>query len=74
MFEQVRDMLAKQFDLDPATITPETSLVDDIGADSLDVVELIMELEETYGITVSDDDAAGLTNVGKIVAYIEANR
>ena len=46
MFEKIRDVLAKQFELDPETITRETNLIDDIGADSLDIVELIMELEE----------------------------
>lgn len=71
VFETVRDTLASQFELDPAEITMETNLIDDIGADSLDVVELIMSLEDTYGISVSDDEAAGLTTVGKIVDYIE---
>lgn len=71
IFEAVRDALAEQFEIDPSEITPETDLINDIGADSLDVVELIMTLEDTYGITVSDDDAATLTTVRKIVDYIE---
>ena len=71
IFETVRDALAEQFEIDPSEITPDTDLLNDIGADSLDVVELIMSLEETYGITVSDDDAANLTTVRKIVDYIE---
>ena len=70
-FEKVRDVLAKQFELDPATITPETSLIDDIGADSLDVVELIMDLEDEFGIKISDDDAAKLDTVGRICAYLD---
>ena len=45
-FEQIRDVLAKQFEIDPESITMETNLIDDIGADSLDVVELIMSLED----------------------------
>lgn len=70
-FEQVRDVLAQQFDLDPETITPETHLVDDIGADSLDIVELIMSIEDQFNIQVSDEDAATLFTVGRIAEYIE---
>ena len=73
-FETVRDTLAKQFDIDPSEITMDTNLIDDIGADSLDVVELIMSLEDEYGVTISDDDAAGLVTVRKIVEYIEKLR
>ena len=71
IFEKVKAALASQFELDPATITMETNLIDDIGADSLDVVELIMELEDEFGITISDEAAAELYTVGRIVEYIE---
>lgn len=71
IFETVRDTLAKQFEIDPAEITMDTDLIDDIGADSLDVVELIMALEDNYGITISDEDAANLVTVRKIVDYLE---
>ena len=70
-FEKVRDILAEQFEIDPSEITPDTNIVDDIGADSLDIVELIMALEDNYGISINDEEAAGLTTVGKIVDYIE---
>lgn len=70
-FESVRDTLAKQFDIDPESITMDTNLIDDIGADSLDVVELIMSLEDSYGIQISDDDAANLVTVQKIVEYLD---
>lgn len=70
MFEQVKKMLASQFDYDQE-ITLETSLFDDLGADSLDAVELIMALEDNYGVAISDEDAAQLTTVGKIVEYLE---
>ena len=71
IFEKVKAALASQFELDPATITMETNLIDDIGADSLDVVELIMELEDEFGITISDEAAAELYTVGRIVEYLE---
>lgn len=71
IFEHVKTALAKQFELDPATITMETNLMDDLGADSLDVVELIMSLEDMFGIAISDEDAAELVNVQRIVDYLE---
>ena len=70
IFENVRDALAKQFEIDPETITMDTSIVDDLGADSLDVVELIMSLEDMFGISISDDDAAQLDTVRRIVEYL----
>ena len=71
IFEKVRDALASQFELDPETITMDTNLIDDIGADSLDVVELIMSLEDEFGIAISDEDAAQLYTVRRIVEYLE---
>lgn len=71
IFEKVRAALAKQFELDPETITADTNLIDDLGADSLDVVELIMSLEDDFGIAISDEDAAQLYTVGRIVDYLE---
>ncbi len=71
IFENVRDALAQQFEVEPESITLETSLIDDLGADSLDVVELIMSLEDMYGVSISDEDAAQLYTVGRIVEYLE---
>ena len=71
MFEKVKSVLAQQFELDPASITMDTNLIDDLGADSLDVVELIMSLEDEFGIAISDNDAAQLYTVGRIVDYLE---
>ena len=71
MFEKVRNILAEQFEIDPETVTMETSLIDDLGADSLDVVELIMSLEDNYGIAISDEDAAELHTARRIVEYLE---
>lgn len=72
MFENVKNVLAAQFEIDPEIITPDTNLVDDLGADSLDVVELIMSLEDEYGVVISDELAAELTTVGKIADYLES--
>ena len=73
-FENVRDALAKQFEVDPESISIDTNVIDDLGADSLDVVELIMSLEDTFGIAISDDDAAQLYTVRRIVEYLEKLR
>ena len=71
IFEKVVSELAQQFEMDPEAITMDTNLVDDLGADSLDVVELIMSLEDSFGIAISDEDAAELYTVRRIVEYLE---
>ncbi len=71
IFENVRDALAQQFEVEPETITPDTNLIDDLGADSLDVVELIMSLEDMFGISITDEEAAQLYTVRRIVEYLE---
>ena len=71
IFENVVMALAKQFEVEPESITLETNLIDDMGADSLDVVELIMSLEDNYGIAISDEDAAELYTVRRIIDYLE---
>ena len=69
--DKIKKILSEQFEVPADSITEETSMVDDLGADSLDVVELIMSVEDEFGLSVSDEDAVELTTVGKIVEYIE---
>jgi acyl carrier protein len=73
VFEKIRNALAEQFEVDPETITPQTDIMDDLGADSLDLVELIMTLEEEYGISV-DNESVVYENktVGEIADFIES--
>ncbi|MBO4989240.1 MAG: acyl carrier protein [Clostridia bacterium] len=71
MFEKVSEMLASQLGVSVAKITPESEIVKDLGADSLDVVELLMTLEEETGITVPDDEVESIKTVQDIVNMIE---
>lgn len=72
-FEQVRDVIAEKLGVDKAKITETASFVNDLGADSLDVVEFVMEIESKFGITIPDEEAGKLVTVGDAVKYIEAN-
>ena len=74
MFEKVRDMLAKQLNLKPEQITPQSDVVKDLGADSLDVVELLISLEDDYGISIPEDDIVNVKTVQDIVDMIEKTR
>jgi acyl carrier protein len=69
--ERVIDIVAEQLGVDKEKVTPETSFVNDLGADSLDTVELVMELEEEFDITIPDDAAEKIQTVGQAVQYIE---
>ena len=71
IFEKLSALIAEQFNVDPDTITMDTSFEDDLNADSLDVVELMMDLEEQFGITISDEEAMKLSTIGDIVKYID---
>jgi len=71
VFDKIRDSLAEQYEVEPGTITRETDLMNDLGADSLDLVELIMTLEEEYGISATDESVYEHKTVGEIADYIE---
>ena len=70
ILDRVKEVIADQLGLDVKEITMESSFVDDLGADSLDIVELIMALEEDFDIEIPDEDAEKITSVGNIVDYI----
>ncbi|MCQ2825413.1 acyl carrier protein [Helicobacter pylori] len=67
----MRAVIAEQLEIDVSQVTPEAKFVKDLGADSLDVVELIMALEEKFGIEIPDEQAEKIVNVGDVVKYIE---
>ena len=73
--ERVRDIIVEQKDLlDPSQVTPKTNFFEDLGIDSLDRIEIIIDLEEEFDIDISDEDAEELTNVEKLVAYIDSKK
>ncbi len=69
--QRVRKIIVEQLDVKPDQVTPEAKFVEDLGADSLDIVELIMALEEEFGHEIPDEEAEKLTTVGDVVKYIE---
>ena len=69
--EKITEIIVEQLGVKPEEVTPEASFVDDLGADSLDTVELVMALEEEFGIEVPDEDAEKLATVGDAIKYIE---
>jgi len=71
IFEKIKAVLAEQLEVDPDSITRETDLMSDLGADSLDLVELIMTLEEEYGVTAIDESVYENKTVGEIADYLE---
>lgn len=69
--QKVKDIIIEQLGVNPEEVTEEASFIDDLGADSLDTVELVMALEEGFDIEVPDEDAEKLTTVGTAIKYIE---
>jgi acyl carrier protein len=71
-FEKVRDVIVEKLGVDASKISAEASFIDDLGADSLDTVELIMQFEEVFDIEIPDEDAETITTGGKAVYYVDS--
>ena len=73
VFEKVRDILVEQLDVEEEKVSMEASIMDDLGADSLDIVDLVMSLEDEFGVEIPDDQVENIKTVGDNVKYIEDN-
>jgi acyl carrier protein len=74
VFERVKDIIVEELSVDANLITMEARLSEDLGADSIDAVELIMKIEDTFEVSVSDEKAQAIKSVGDIVRYLEENK
>lgn len=74
VFEKVKEIIVKELKVEAEKVTLEASLKDDLGADSIDAVEVIMSLEDEFGISIDDETAEGIKTVKDLVDYIEANK
>lgn len=73
MFEKVKQIIVEQLGVEEDEITMESSFIDDLGADSLDIVELIMALEEEFNIEIPDEEAEKVSTVGNVIEYIKSH-
>ena len=74
IFEKLKELVVDQLGVEEDEVTMEASMQDDLGADSLDLVDLVMSVEEEFGVKVADEDLENITTVGDIVDYIEENK
>lgn len=72
--ERVKRIIVDKLNVDPSEVTPEASIKEDLGADSLDVMDLVLELEDEFEMEISDEDAEKISTVGDIVEYIESHK
>ena len=72
-FERIRELLAEQLDIDEEKITMDSNILEDFEADSLDVVDMVMSLEDEFGVEIPDEEIENLHNVGDVVRYVEDN-
>ena len=73
-FDKIQELIVEQLDVDPSQVTMDTDFMKDLEADSLDAVEIILGVEEEYGIEIPDDIAENFTKVGDIVKYVDAHK
>lgn len=71
--EKIRSLIAEKLDVEPHDVRDESALVDDLGADSIRIVELIMAMEENFDIEISDDEAVKIRTVGDAIEFVKAN-
>ncbi len=71
--EKIKEIIVEQLGVDPAQVIPEASFVNDLGADSLDTVELVMALEEEFNLEIPDEEAEKISTVGQAIEYIRSN-
>ncbi len=71
VFEKIQEIIVKELKVDSSKVTLEASLKDDLGADSLDAVEIVMDIEDEFGVEIDDTKAEAISTVGDLVAYIE---
>ncbi|MBR2043425.1 MAG: acyl carrier protein [Clostridia bacterium] len=74
ILEKLKEIVAEQLEIDAETITTETRLNEDLNADSLDVVEILMALEDEFGVDIPDEEIEKMKTVGDVVKFIEANK
>jgi len=74
LFDEVKEVIVEQLNVSPDEVKPESRFVEDLGADSLDVVEMIMALEEKFGIEIPDSEAENIKTVQDVVDYIEKHK
>lgn len=74
ILERVRKIIVERLDVDPAEVTMEAGIKEDLGADSLDAVDLIMEVEDEFQVSIEDEEAERITTVGDIVEYINKKK
>ena len=74
VFEKIKLILSNQFDVEEDAITMETNIMEDLGADSLDVVDMLMSLEDEFDVEIPDEEIERIRTVGELVAYIEGHQ
>jgi acyl carrier protein len=74
VFEKIREIIAEQFDAEIDSITMDTTVADDLGADSLDIVEVLMSIEDEFDVEIPDEAIENIKSVGDLVNYIESHQ